>query len=323
LKETAMTNKNDKKHTTPSWIEAIDAYELHLRARHAAPGTVTESLRELEVLRRHFGPRELADVTLSDLRQHQVGLLTGDTAPSGRPLAPRTVAKVASIVRQFFAFLAAETYLPEDPALALEQPKHKPAEVGDVLTVTQIRRLLAAAKTDPIGLRDRASVELLYATGVRRTELLSLDLDDLGHEQRELVVRRGKGGKGRKLPVTRSAYEALSTYLELARPKLVTSHVDSASALLISSRGTRLDPMGLKRTFLRLGKASGLRCRLHAHMFRRTFATHLLQGGASLRHIQLLLGHKNLSTTAVYLKLDTSELRREVLLHHPRERFDA
>lgn len=193
-----------------------------------------------------------------------------------------------------------------------------------MLSVAQVTRLLDAAARDQSirGLRDRAAVELLYATGVRRAELLGLDLDSLDHHEREILVR-GKGEKSRRIPVTRSAYLAVRAYLDAARPSLTSGHQDSARALLLTYRGRRLDHISLCKLLRRLRAAAKLRARVSPHVMRRSFATHLLQGGASLRHIQLLLGHTKLSTTAFYLKLDTRELRRELLLKHPRERMDA
>ena len=317
-----------KKPKPITWESALDQYGTHLRAKRASPRTIEEKLLDLGHLLAHFDRRadrpEPHQVTVADLREYQVGLFTGRTSTSGKHLSARTVAKNSSNIRGFFAWLHKEGIIPEDPTLRLEQPRTPKRNVGDVLSVPQVTRLLdAAAKDDSVrGLRDRAVIEILYATGVRRAELLGLDLANLDHDERELVVR-GKGEKPRRIPVTRSAFLAVQSYLDTARPKLVTAHADSARALLLSCRGRRLDQMTLVKILRRLRAAAKLRARVSPHVMRRSFATHLLQGGASLRHIQLLLGHAELSTTAFYLKLDTRELRRELLLKHPRERIDA
>jgi len=316
-----MTRKKQKNLT---WNRAIDAYELHLRARRAALGTIDEQLLDLGHLAAHFRPLRVDQVHLQDLREYQVGLYAGETSHSRRPLAPRTVAKVTSTVRRFFGFLTEDGLLVENPTARLEQPRVPRKGVGNVLTVKQVQKLIGAADlASAIGLRDRAIAETLYATGVRRAELIALDLSDLCHDERELTVQQGKGGKGRRVPLTRSAYASVAAYLERARPGFMTAHPDSASALFLTGRGMRINHMTLTHTFRKLVKAAKLRARVTAHTLRRSCATHLLKGGASLRHIQLLLGHADLGTTAFYLKLDTRELRREVLLHHPRERFEA
>ena len=131
----------------------------------------------------------------------------------------------------------------------------------------------------------------------------------------------GKGDKGRIVPVTRSAYTVVKDYLDLARPQLASARTDSACALFLSRFGTRLDAKTMKRLLDGLRLRAGLEKPVTPHTLRRSTATHLLQAGASLRHIQILLGHSSLDTTAAYLRLDAHDLRREVLLKHPRERF--
>ena len=163
-------------------------------------------------------------------------------------------------------------------------------------------------------------VELLYSTGLRRNELLDLDLADLDHEQREVVVRSGKGGKGRRNPLTRTAYEAVEVYVTLSRGELDKGR---SPALFLNRTGARVGVMYLTDLVKDLAKKARIRKRVTPHTLRRTFATHLLQSGASLRHIQLLLGHARLDTTARYLRVDEEGLRRELLLKHPRERFEV
>lgn len=310
------------------WETALAQYEQHLRARRASPRTIEEKLLDLGHLLAHFDRRadraEPAQVTVADLREYQVGLFTGRTSTSGKHLSARTVAKNSSNIRRFFAWLHEEELIPQNPAARLEQPKTPKRNVGDVLSVREVTRLLHAAAEDesPRGLRDRVAVEILYATGVRRAELLGLDLGALDHDEREILVR-GKGEKPRRIPVTRSAWAAVETYLRDARPDLESRHPDSTRALLLTYRGRRLDHISLAKILRALRKRAKLRARVSPHVLRRSFATHLLQGGASLRHIQVLLGHSSLSTTAFYLKLDTRELRRELLLKHPREKIDA
>ena len=317
------TRSSKPKSSKLTWAEAIDLFVMHLKAKRAAHGTVEEYSLSLGHVRDHFAKRPLVEVTLSDLRAYQAGLFDGRASRSGRRLTASSVAKVSCFLRRFFAFLAEEGRLSANPALRLEQPHVPPRMVGDVLSVKEVTRLLAAVDTSgPRGLRDRAMVEVLYATGVRRAELLALDLGDLDHDERDVIVRAGKGGKGRRIPITRSAYAVVRDYLDEARGALQSSHPDSYHSLFLSHRGRRLDEMSVHRLLHSARKGARLRKEVTPHTLRRSFATHLLQGGASLRHTQVLLGHADLSTTARYLRLDTRELRRELLLKHPRERID-
>ena len=309
-----------------TWEEALDRYLTHLQAARFSDRTVADARLKLEHLRLHFEERvgPPAEVTLVSLRRFQAGLFSGHTSASRRPLSARAVANVSSCLRRFFGFLAAERLVEPDPTLRLEQPRCPRRTVGDALSVPEVQRLLAAAgerANSAAGVRDRALVELLNATGLRRAEALALDLGDLQRDVREVVVRRGKGGKGRRIPLGPTTYAALAEWVDVARPGLVRSHPDSAQALFLSQRGRRLDTMSCARILRGLARAAALERRLTPHCLRRSFATHLLQGGASLRAIQLLLGHTELSTTAFYLRVDAQELRREVILRHPRERL--
>lgn len=308
-----------------TWEDASACYALHLRAARRAESTVEAYLCEVRRLSEHLrraeqGATSPGEVTLAHLREYVCGLLTGAATRNARASGAGTVNRIASTIAGFFRFLFHDGLLAHDPSARLERPRVPPRLVGDVLSVSDVKRLLAApdAATSS-GLRDRALCELLYATGLRRHEALDLDLSDLDHREREVVVRHGKGDKPRRVPVTRAAWGELVAYVERARPALATSHQDSARALFLTARGRRLGFTAVAVLLRRLARAAGVKKRLTPHTLRRTFATHLLKAGTSLRAIQLLLGHERLSTTAVYLRLDTSELRREVLLRHPRE----
>lgn len=309
-----------------SWLDAVGRYELHLLALRKAEGTVRGYRYEVERLRDHLlgeGVALPAEVELAHLRSYQAGLLSGTASRTGKPNAVRTVHRVTTTLDGFFAFLVEEGLLAENPARRLERPRLPQSLPGEVLADDEVRRLLAAPdRSKPEGLRDRALIEVFYAAGLRRCEALNLDLDDLDHSARELRVRHGKGDKGRLVPVTRSAWQEILVYVQQGRPTLATTHRDSGCAVFLSHLGRRLsEPTALR--VLRRHAAIAEIPHLTPHMLRRTFATSLLHAGVSLRHIQLLLGHESLATTAAYLRLDTRELRKELLLKHPRERFEA
>jgi site-specific recombinase XerD len=309
---------NSKKIT---WLDALDRFELHLRAKGAAALTIDDYMNAVRHLSRKLDPLRLDQLHPADLREIQAGLLTGSASRSGKPLGAGAVGRHVAAWRSFFSLLMADGELESDPAAGLTPPRQQRRPVGQVLGVKDIEKLLDAAGTTPNGLRDRAVVELLYATGLRRAELCALDLSDLDHEEREVTVRRGKGGKARVVPVTRSAYAVVKDYLDLARPELASTRPASACALFLTRFGTRIDAKTVLRILDGLKKKAEVKKPVTPHTLRRCFATHLLQGGANLRSIQLMLGHASLAVTAAYLRLDAGEIRREVLLKHPRERF--
>lgn len=314
--------KKPKNPTALTWPDALDRFETHLRAAGRAPGTVEEYLRKLKQLAARV-PVAPERVTVQHLREHVCGLFSGKAVATGKPWRACTVGTAVAAYRSFFGFLTDEDVIALDPTRRLETPRVPKELPNDVLSVAEVTRLLALPdKATPLGLRDRALVELLYATGLRRQEALSLTLADLDAQAREVRVVRGKGGKGRLVPVTRSAWAALQDYLDRGRPSLVTHRTD-ALAVFIGCRGERFTKAGILKLMRRLCAKARIKKHVTPHTLRRTFATHLLKNGVSLRQIQLLLGHARLDTTAVYLRLDTQELRREILLKHPRERLDA
>lgn len=310
------------------WPRALDLFKNHMLARNLRPQTIDGYFAILRRFRQNLDRRGAlpspGEVSLDLLREYQVGLFTGATTVTGEPAGADAVGTITTVLSVFFRFLAAEELIARDPTLRLEQPKTPPRPPGGVLSVKEVRRLLGAADTStPQGLRDRAVVEVLYATGLRRGELLALDLADLDHGEREVIVRDGKGGKGRILPITRAAYIALQDYLTRGRPAFIKPGAVGGTFVFLARTGLPMGGKALEKTLRRLAHAAGIKKHLTPHCMRRTFATALLQAGASLRHIQVLLGHTSLETTARYLCLDRRDLRREVLLKHPREKIDV
>lgn len=318
------TSKRAGKKRPLRWEEGFERFEVYFRAARNSPASVESYLRELGHLATRMRERGLltpAEVAVHDLREDVCGLFTGATSTSGKPLRPASVGRIVAIAGTFFTFLHEDGLIPDNPTARLERPKTPQPVPMDVLNVTEVRRLLRAIdRSSPLGLRDRALVELLYATGLRRSEALSLTFSDLRAEEREVAVV-GKGDKPRVLPVTRSAWLALEAYLARGRPALVT-HRTEPYRVFIGCRGETFTKAGILKLLRKLVRKAGITKNVTPHTLRRTFATHLLKNGVSLREIQVLLGHANLNTTAVYLRLETQELRREVLLKHPRERFD-
>jgi len=301
-----------------SWEDAHARFLTHLRARNLSARSVYCYGLEVTRLADYLRTDSPQTVSTERLRAYQVGLLAGTASRSGRPLTGRSVYRVICTLRSFFAWLLDEGLVARDPCARLERVTRNQPASGPVLTVVETARLLGAAEAPSAGgQRDRAAVELLYATGLRRAELCALDLADYDPRERLVQVRHGKGDKARQVPLTRSAALRLDGYLRDARPSLARGRAEPA--LLLTRYGGRFGCGALMRLLWRLGERAGLGKRVTPHSLRRSFATHLLEAGVSLRTIQLLLGHERLSTTAVYLCLSPEVLRQEILRHHPRE----
>ena len=227
--------------------------------------------------------------------------------------------KVAS-ARSFFGFLVEEEQISTDPTENLRAPKVG-RSLPEALTVEEVDSLLSAAVGDSAeASRDRAMLELLYASGMRVSELVSLELMDIDLEQ-SFVRCFGKGSKERIVPIHMEAVAATKGYLESGRPKLAGRH--SGQAAFLNRRGRRLTRQGFWLILRRMARRAGIGSRITPHTLRHSFATHLLRGGASLRHVQELLGHASIATTQVYTHLTSEHVRAEYDKAHPRATDDV
>ena len=246
------------------------------------------------------------------------------TRPEG-PLAPRSVARMLSSVRSFTAFAAAEGWLPLDPGTAVRPPK-APSRLPKAISVHDMERLLSAAGTaddDPVQLRDRALLELLYATGARISEAVGLSVDDvttLDEDDEVAVVKvTGKGNKQRIVPLGSFARTAVDAYLVRARP-VFAARGPSTPALFLGARGARLSRQSAWLVIQAAAEGAGLAEHVSPHTFRHSFATHLLEGGADVRVVQELLGHASVATTQIYTLVTADMLRDVYQTAHPRAR---
>lgn len=299
----------------------LERFLAHLAAAGYAALTRKDYAGGLRHLIAFLAEREIArgiDVTPHALEAYQNHLVTRG-GHAGGPLALNTQAGRIAKVRQFFRFLAKRGLLLADPSVVLEAPRVPQRLPARVLSLTEMKRLLEAPKVKtPLGLRDRAILELMYATGVRVGELAALAVSDIDHVAGELIVRRGKGGRARLVPVGGAACQWVSRYLAHARPKLVRRRGETA--LFLSWRGGRMrapDTLMMLNRYVRAARIPG---RVTPHTIRHTFATHLLRGKASLRHIQELLGHARLTTTQIYTRVDLTDLKEVYRRCHPRGR---
>jgi integrase/recombinase XerD len=237
------------------------------------------------------------------------------------PLSASSIARTISSIRGFTGFLVDEGLLATDPATDLVAPK-QPARLPKALTVEQVERLLAATDGDqPAALRDKALIELLYATGARISEAVALNVDDLlGEDGTTEVVRLfGKGGKQRIVPVGSFARAALDAYLVRSRPVL-SLRGTATPALFLGMRGARLSRQNAWLLLRAAAERAKLDIELSPHSMRHSFATHLLQGGADVRVVQELLGHASVATTQIYTRVTADALRDVYIGAHPRAR---
>jgi integrase/recombinase XerC len=291
-------------------------YERHLTAeRDLAAHTVRAYIGDLGGLLDHAARLGLTDVTELDLRTLRSWLAKQQTLGKSRT----TIARRATAARVFTAWLARTGRAPIDAGASLGSPKaHK--TLPPVLRADEASDLIRAAAEraddgSPVGLRDVAMLELLYATGIRVGELVGLDLDDVDRE-RNVVRVFGKGRKERSVPFGRPAARALDFWLKHARPHLAVD--GSGAAVFLGARGGRIDQRTV-RTMVhrRMADVPGAPD-IGPHGLRHTAATHLLEGGADLRSVQELLGHASLATTQLYTHVTTDRLRRAYQQAHPR-----
>ncbi|KPC99385.1 Tyrosine recombinase XerD [Geobacillus sp. BCO2] len=220
-------------------------------------------------------------------------------------------------IRSFHQFLLREKIAAQDPTVHIETPQFE-RTLPKVLSVEEVEALLAAPQVStPFGLRDKAMLELLYATGMRVSELVQLNLSDV-HLTMGFVRCYGKGRKERIVPIGRMAIEALAHYLEHGRPQLVNPRRRATEALFLNHYGQRLTRQGFWKILKRLAKEAGIEKELTPHTLRHSFATHLLENGADLRAVQELLGHADISTTQMYTHVTKTRLKDVYKQYHPR-----
>lgn len=285
--------------------------------RGASPNTISAYGRDLAVYGGFLAERGVSDagaVTREDLTAFIATL-------RARGLAPSTVERKVAAVKSFHKFLVREGVTLNHPTASLPLPK-VPERLPDGIAIDDADRLLSQPFPDgPVGMRDRAILEVLYGCGLRASELTGLDLRDL--DLGEALVRVfGKGGKERVVPIAGAALRALETYVRHGRPAMRARAAlrQDPGAVFLNARGGRLSRQSVHTLVARYGARVGLE-RLHPHTLRHSYATHMLEGGADLRALQELLGHADISTTQVYTHVDLRHVREEYLSTHPRARM--
>ena len=311
---------------------ALTQYLAHLSVeRGLSPNTLAAYRRDLARYVQHLerlGRSVLADVTEEDVAGYVAVLRQG--SDDGAPLSPSSAARALAAVRGWHRFAQAEGLTADDPSAEVHAP-NRLRRLPHALSVDDVGRLLEAAGAGDgtVPLRDRALLELLYSTGGRISEVVGLDVDDVGGAGggagpgeepagRDAVVRlRGKGDKERVVPVGSYARAALDAYLVRARPQLAGAG-RGTPALFLNSRGARLSRQSAWAVLQAAAGRAGLTEHVSPHTLRHSFATHLLAGGADVRVVQELLGHASVTTTQIYTMVTPDTLREVYAAAHPR-----
>ena len=292
-----------------SQAEWTERFLQHLQnERRLSPLTVKNYRRDLVQVQQYCTDRKLSDWNQLDV--HQVRALVAHLHRKG--LHGRSIARLLSAVRSLFRFLLREGQVTHNPADGVSSPKAK-RPLPKVLDVDQISRLLDIKGSEPLQLRDRALMELMYSSGLRLAELVGLNLNDLDRRD-ALVTVTGKGNKTRVLPVGRLALQAIDAWLT-AR----TSIADiNETALFTNRNGSRLSARSIQTRLRQWGLKQGLDAKVHPHRLRHSFASHMLESSQDLRAVQELLGHADIGTTQIYTHLDFQHLAQVYDTAHPR-----
>ena len=298
------------------WLEAIN-YSPKTRVNYIHAVRVF-----LDWLIDNTSIMSIADVSPAHLQQYQVALFNyerTDGAKEGERLTVGTQSSRLAALRKFFSWLLNEQQIASNPATSLQLPRKSRQLPRNILSKPEARRLVEVTPVaKPRDARDRALLEVLYGTGIRRAELITLTIYDVDFDTATLRVL-GKGDVTRMVPLTDSALVALKLYLEEARP--VFAREAGQIRLFVSSRsGGPLDDADIVRIVQKAAKRAGIKKHITPHTLRHTYATHLLKGKADVRQIQKLLGHKRLSSTEIYTHVELGDLHEVIARCHPREK---
>lgn len=298
----------------------IDEFLTYLRfERGLADNTIAAYRRDLVVWQtfctaRGIDPAGAAPADMTDYMEH---LRSGDA--DHPPYSASSVARMLVTLRSFHRFLVREGGANSDPTAKIGSPK-RPRSIPKAIPLSDVERLLELPSSDDLGRRDRAILEVLYGAGMRISELVNLDVDDVDLDEGSVLIRAGKGGKSRRVPIGRAARGAVGDYLTRVRPSLARKSSGGASGLFLNARSGRLSRQGCWKILRRYAEMAGLEDRVSPHTLRHSFATHMLDAGADIRVVQDLLGHASLATTQVYTLVSDTKLREVYYSSHPRAR---
>lgn len=292
--------------------QMVDTFLLHLKVeRGLAKNTLDSYRRDLNKFIGYLHRQGI--INLNDVDRRMIMSFMEDLHNHNRAAA--TISRNLAAIRSFYSFLLQENMVSSNPSAELDAPKI-PKRLPNVMTVSQVARLMEQPNgKNAAGMRDKAMLELLYATGIRVSELVNLDLVDVNLEMGFLRCL-GKGSKERIVPMGQKAVEAVGTYLQKGRVKLVRN--SEVEAVFVNIHGGRLTRQGFWKILKKYVRQAGFEGDITPHTLRHSFATHLLENGADLRAVQEMLGHSDISTTQIYTQVTAIHLRDVYQQSHPR-----
>lgn len=309
------------------YSELVNRYEEHLKIRNYSPLTIDRYVKDTRIFLLYLtdteGIERIQDATKDILWKYQNKIFAQKKLKDSSPLSLGTKAAKLEAVRSFFRFLSKKQEILYNPAADMELPRLRRDRLHDCLKETEVKKILKSPESgNPLALRNRAILELFYSTGIRNSELRFIEVGDIDFERLELKIKHAKGYFGEKervIPVGKLAATYAQDYLLYSRPKLLKGKPHAVFFVTKSGKPLRIeDPADIVR---RVAKDTGLKRRVYPHLFRHSFATHLLRRGADIRYVQAMLGHESLDTTKVYTKVEISDLKRVHHKSHPRERL--
>jgi len=306
--------------------EVLNRYADHLKVRNYSSSTIRNYQKSLEeflsFLSEEQGLTRLQDVTKEVLSAWEAKVYARKHFLDGNPLSLSTKHHKITALKSLFGFLLKKGEILYNPASDLELPALRRDKLRDSLKEREIKKLIEAPSgRTPLGIRDRAIMELFYSTGIRNSELRALEIEDVDFERQELKILHAKGYFGqrqRMVPVGKKALLYLEEYLRESRPKLLKE--PSLRVFFVTKSGRALRVEDPRDIVFKYEKLSGLKKHAYPHLFRHSFATHLLRHGADIRFVQEMLGHRSLDSTQIYTKIEISDLKKIHHKTHPRER---
>ncbi|WP_432370545.1 site-specific tyrosine recombinase XerD [Staphylococcus chromogenes] len=292
--------------------DVVDEYLRFIQIEKGlSENTIAAYRRDLNHYLNYLAAQKISNLDFIDRQivQQWFGVLHDE----GR--STKSIARFTSTIRSFHQFALREKYAAKDPTVLIETPKYE-RKLPDVLSIDEIDLLLTTPETSKNnGYRDRTMLELLYATGIRVSELINIEVEDVNLLMGFVKVF-GKGNKERIIPLGETVIELLKTYIDNVRPQLLKKQV--THTLFLNMQGKPLTRQGIWKIIKQTGAKAGIQKRLTPHTLRHSFATHLLENGADLRAVQEMLGHSDISTTQLYTHVSKTQIRKMYQQYHPR-----
>ncbi|PTG08851.1 site-specific tyrosine recombinase XerD [Staphylococcus chromogenes] len=292
--------------------DVVDEYLRFIQIEKGlSENTIAAYRRDLNHYLNYLAAQKISNLDFIDRQivQQWFGVLHDE----GR--STKSIARFTSTIRSFHQFALREKYAAKDPTVLIETPKYE-RKLPDILSIDEIDLLLTTPETSKNnGYRDRTMLELLYATGIRVSELINIEVEDVNLLMGFVKVF-GKGNKERIIPLGETVIELLKTYIENVRPQLLKKQV--THTLFLNMQGKPLTRQGIWKIIKQTGAKAGIQKRLTPHTLRHSFATHLLENGADLRAVQEMLGHSDISTTQLYTHVSKTQIRKMYQQYHPR-----